>query len=171
MGDSKRAPRAPSNDYPADVLLRTASVLALSVLSLTACGSDSDSGTRDAVSSFTCCTAHDVNRVYHPGDLVTLHWIRETSMATGPSEPTPLTLTAHLDGAFAVVAEAKAPGARGTDPATAVPVHVTDRTMKSPISTFRIPAGAGPGLYNLTTRVASPHGSVSGGTIIRVTPR
>ena len=153
------------------MLLRTASVLALSVLSLTACDSDSGSGQHEAVSSFTCCTAHDVNRVYHPGDVVTIHWIRETSKAVGASEPTPLTLTAHLDGAFAGVAEAKAPGARGTDPATAEPVHVTDRTMRSPVSTFRIPATAGPGLYNLTTRVASPHGSVSGGTIIRVADR
>jgi len=110
-----------------------------------------------------------VNHAYHPGDVVTIHWIRETSEAVAPSTATPLTLTAHLDGASAGVAQAKGPAARGTDHITASPVQVTDRTLKAPVSLLRIPAGAAPGLYNLTTKVARPGGWVSGGTIIRVT--
>ena len=112
-----------------------------------------------------------MNHAYHPGDVVTIHWIRETSEAVAPSTATPLTLTAHLDGASAGVAQAKGPAARGTDHITASPVQVTDRTLKAPVSLLRIPAGAAPGLYNLTTKVARPGGSVSGGTIIRVTAR
>jgi len=112
-----------------------------------------------------------VNRAYHPGDLVTIHWIRETSEAVAPSTATPITLTAHLDGAFAGVAQAKTPAARGNEQITASPLQVTDRSLKAPVSFLRIPAGAAPGLYNLTTKVARPGGSVSGGTIIRVTAR
>ena len=123
------------------------------------------------MSTFTCCTGHDVNRAYHPGDLVTIHWIRETSEAVAPGKPTPLTLTAHLDGAFSGVAEAKTSSAHGDNQVTATPVHVTDRTLRAPISLLRIPAGTAPGLYNLTTKVARPGGWVSGGTIIRVTAR
>jgi hypothetical protein len=82
-----------------------------------------------------------------------------------------LTLTAHLEGAFPGAAQAKTPNAHGDDQVTASPVHVTDRTLKAPISLLRIPVGAAPGLYNLTTRVARPGGWLSGRTIIRVTAR
>jgi hypothetical protein len=112
---------------------------------------------------------HDVNRPYHPGDLVTIHWIRDTTEAEVQSNPIPITLTAHLDGAFAGVAQAKTPGAHGHDRVAASPVQVTDRTMWAPVSRLRIPAGAAPGLYNLTFRIAQSGGSLSGGTLIRVT--
>jgi hypothetical protein len=149
-------------------------VLALGTLpvALTACaGGSSDHGSRQEVSTFTCCAKHDVSRVYHPGDVVTIHWIRETSMAVVPSTPDAVTLTAHLDGGFASVVAAKARGAHGTDQATAQSVQVTDRTLTAPVSRLRIPRGAAPGLYNLTTKIAGVSGSVSGGTIIRVTAR
>lgn len=92
-------------------------------------------------------------------------------MAEASSEATPLTLTAHLDGAFAGVAQAKTPNAKGSQQVTAQPVQVTDRALKAPISILRIPAGASSGLYNLTTKVSTAHGSVWGGTIIRVKAR
>ncbi len=142
-------------------------------LAVTACsGHGAEHEARD-VSTFTCCTGHDVNRVYHPGDLVTIHWIRKTSVAVAVASatPTPLTLTAHLDGAFAGVAQAKVPDARGSDHAAAQPVQVTDRTLTAPVSQLRIPAEAGSGLSNLITKVAGPDGWVSGGTVIRVTAR
>jgi len=139
---------------------------------MTACASTAaDEGARQAVSTFTCCIRHDVNRTYHPGDLVTIHWIRETSEVVAPSKPTPLTLTAHLDGAFDGVAQAKTSSAHGDNQVSAPPVQVTDRTLRTPISLLRIPVGAAPGLYNLATKVAGPGGWVSGGTIIRVTAR
>jgi hypothetical protein len=158
--------------YRATVSLRAVLALAMLPVALTACaGRASDHGVRRAVSTFTCCTKHDVSRVYHPGDVVTIHWIRKTSRAVVPSAPTPVTLTAHLDGSFSGVVEAKEPGAHGSDGATAQPVHVTDRTLKAPVSRLRIPLDAAPGLYNLTTKVADVGGWVSGGTIIRVTAR
>jgi hypothetical protein len=112
-----------------------------------------------------------VNRAYHPGDLVTIHWIREISEAVAPSTAIPITLTAHLDGPFAGVSQAKSPAAHGNDRITASPVQVTDRTLKAPVSRLRIPTGAAPGLYHLTTKVARPGGWVSGDATIRVTAR
>jgi hypothetical protein len=41
--------------------------------------------------------------------------------------------------------------------------------MRVPVSRLRIPAGAAPGLYNLTFRIAQPGGSLSGVSLIRVT--
>ncbi len=161
----------PIAGYSSPVSLRAVSALA-AALALTACaGTGSQAGSRHAVSTFTCCVGHDVNRVYHPGDLVTIHWIRETSVAEAGSTPTPLTLTVRLEGAFAGVAQAKTPGAHGRDSVVAQPVEVTDRTLEAPVSTLRIPAGAATGLYNLTTKVTNPHGWVSGAAIIRVTSR
>jgi hypothetical protein len=123
------------------------------------------------VSTFTCCAGRDVNRAHHPGDLVTIHWIRETSEAVARSTAIPITLSAHLDGPFAGLAQAKSAATHGNDHITASPVQVTDRTLKAPVSLLRIPAGAAPGLYHLTTKVARPGGWVSEGTIIRVTAR
>lgn len=144
--------------------------LASLALVLAGCASTAvNQGPRQAVSTFTCCTGRDVNRTYHPGDLVTIHWIRDTSEAVTQSSPIPITLTAHLDGAFAGIGQAKTPGAHGNDQVTAPPVQVTDRTLRAPVSRLRIPAGAAPGLYNLTFRIAQSGGSLSGGAIIHVT--
>jgi len=78
------------------------------------------------------------------------------------SNPIPITLTAHLEGAFAGVAQAKTPGGHGHDRVSASPLQVTDRTMRAPVSHLRIPAEATPGLYNLTFRIARSGGSLSG---------
>jgi hypothetical protein len=144
--------------------------LASVALALSACASTAaNQAPRQAVSAFTCCIGHDVNRIYHPGDLVTIHWIRDTSEAVAPSNPIPITLTAHLEGPFAGVVQAKIRGAHGNDQVRASPVQVTDRTIGAPVSRLRIPARAAPGLYNLTFRIAQSGGSLSGQSLIHVT--
>lgn len=51
--------------YLAAVSLRVLPALATLTLVLTGCAS-TDHAPRQAVSTFTCCRSHDVNRVYHP---------------------------------------------------------------------------------------------------------
>lgn len=152
------------------VSYRPAIVLTAFAVILAGCSpATPDSGlVRRAVSTFTCCAAHDVNRVYHPGEVLTIHWIRQTTYGLAPSHPAPITLTARLDGAFDSTAQAKATHARAHEQIQARPLRVTDRTTTAPVSRLRIPASAVPGLYNLTTKVDLIGGSTSGTTTIRV---
>jgi hypothetical protein len=103
--------------------------------------------------------------VYHPGEVLTVHWIRQTAASvSGPAGAAPLTLTAQLDGEFAGAAEAKAPNAVATEHVRAAPVRVIDRATTTPVSRLRIPVNAAPGLYNLTTTVSFGGGSTASGT-------
>lgn len=117
---------------------------------------------------FTCCTERDVNRIYHPGDVIAVHWIMKATHAAAPARPVPITLTAALDGGFANAVEAKSGYAAATGQLRANPVRVTDETTVAPVSRLRIPDDATPGLYNLTTTVESGGATASGATIIRV---
>lgn len=109
-----------------------------------------------------------MNLVYHPGEVLTIHWIRQTQSGDASLTPSSMTLKAALDGEFANVAKAKAAHATGGEQVSAKPVPVTDRTIAAPVSRIRIPASAMPGLYNLTTTVVGPGSTTSGTGIIRI---
>lgn len=149
---------------------RPAPLLALVVVLAAGCSlsNGGSAGPVRAVSGFTCCTARDINRVYHPGDVVTIHWIIDTTQAAAPARPASVTLTAALDGGFATAADAKSGRTAGTRQVRAEPVRVTDGTTVAPLSRLRIPDDATPGLYNLTTTTATGGITMSGTSIIRV---
>jgi hypothetical protein len=121
-----------------------------------------------SITTFTCCKARDVNRVYHPGDVVAVHWIRETDRGVAPTYPVAVTLRAHLDGGFATISQAKALPPNDAARERARPIVVTDQTNASPVSHIRIPTTATSGLYNLTTIVSAYGGTVSGTTTVHV---
>ncbi len=121
-----------------------------------------------SISVFTCCDRRDVYRVYHPGDVIDLHWMRESTYGAAPAKPSPITLRAALDDGVASAAAAKAQGANGQGQVIAQPLLVTDETITAPISKLRIPADASPGLYNLAFTIDYGGGTQSGQSIIRI---
>ena len=100
-----------------------------------------------------------MNREYHPGDVIAIHWIRQThNSVIGQAAPELFALTAVLTG--------------GSDVDPAEPVRTTGAAVSSPISLIRLPKDAAPGLYELTTTVTSGDGSsVSGVGGIRIAGR
>ena len=84
-------------------------------------------------STFTCCTSHDLDKIYHRGAVVTIHWIRQTTHRLAPAKPVRITLEAQLDGGFATITQAKAAHAHGSEEVHAAPVRVTDRTITAPV--------------------------------------
>jgi hypothetical protein len=151
------------------------SMVAIAFLASLLAGCSATSGSSDpsrAMFTFTCCRASDMHRVYHPGDLVTIHWIREAATyGSASGQRIPVTLSAQVDGSFGSPADAKAAYTQGRRVGQARAVHVTSLTTTAPVSRIRIPSGASPGLYNLTTTVADPGSTKSGTGIIRVAQR
>jgi hypothetical protein len=120
---------------------------------------------------YTCCDANDVNKIYEPGQTMTVHW---TVVPGQPGAPPPqVTLTASLIGPYASVEDLKAANADVTTPTgdsalTARPVRPTGQPGEQPVSVIAIPTTAVPGYYHLLTTAAEPGGRVSGGTVIEV---
>lgn len=146
--------------------------VALAALGLIGAGCSASGGTNGpqrAVTTFTCCTGRDVNRVYHPGDTMTIHWIKDTGR-TGTHGQSAYMLKAELDGSFQGVVQAKAPHALGVHTASAHLIQVSPALADTatPVSRIRIAVDATPGLYNLTTTVIDGGSRESGTTIIRV---
>jgi hypothetical protein len=131
---------------------------------------------------YTCCAAADVDRVYHPGDTVVLHWsavARPTHAHDGR-----VSLGAGMSGPFPDAASVKslAPLHDGQSAVklAATPVDVSLSAGGSPVSRIRIPRGTPPGYYDLGTTeepaTGDPcwaardceHQIVSGASIVRV---
>ncbi len=115
---------------------------------------------------YTCCDAADVQRVWHPGETLTMHWSPQSAQTTDSSTQM-LTLTASLTGPYADVDSLKKGGAASIS-LKAAPVSASNGTHSSPVSVIALPAGLAPGLYNLTGTVASSGASSSGSSIIQV---
>ena len=122
--------------------------------------------------SYTCCTGSLLNTVYHPGDIIAVHWIRSTGTPTRVRAAS-ITLSTGLSGPYRTVTLLKTdsvgahPQLGGTN-VSAVPIRVMDTTIASPVSILRIPADAEAGYYNLTTSVGTKNLTVGGAGILRV---
>jgi hypothetical protein len=122
--------------------------------------------------SYTCCNASVMNTIYHPGSVITIHWIR--TVGTSSSAPvTSVALSLSLTGPFRTVnllkTESVGAHARlGRTNAHAHRIVLLDTAADNPISILRIPSDAGTGYYNLTTSTATKSLSESGSGIIRV---
>lgn len=147
--------------------------VAATALLLAGCSSSSQKSAQSwrAEATFTCCSGQGLHRVYHPGDVVVLHWIKRSTSSAAPATPVASTLTARLDGAFATVTRAKAARAQAPERVGTRPVRVTDRTPAAPTSRLRIPVSAAPGWYDLTTRVASQGSVIASTSVVRVAAR
>jgi hypothetical protein len=116
--------------------------------------------------TYTCCLAADIDRVYHPGDTLSIHWIAQGSPAPSGAEPH-FELNAHLDGPFGTVTELKG-GAAPPHTLAAAPLRPTGVAGEQPVSTIPIPLTAEPGSYDLVTSVAETGSTFSGGSIIQI---
>jgi hypothetical protein len=118
--------------------------------------------------TFTCCTTSDIQRAWHPGETVSLHWIVVAAGATADSRPLAITITAVLAGPYANVNGLKG-GAPVARTLRAAPVNTDDRNPTAPTSTFALPSDLAPGLYNLAFKVDYGGGnSVGGASVVQV---
>jgi hypothetical protein len=117
---------------------------------------------------YSCCDASDVQRVWHPGETLTMHWTAQSAVTTD-STTQMLTLTASLSGPYADVNAVKGGGAASTT-LRAAPLSVSNATASSPVSVIALPAGLAPGFYDLTGTVAAPGSQSGGSSIIQVAP-
>ncbi len=141
----------------------------VSAIASAACSSPSATGTVSYQQfRYTCCAASDVQRVWHPGQAFTLHWIVEPAGMTSDPRQHPLTLTALLRGPYSSVAALKAAVAHA-ETLAATPIHVTDQLPGTPVSTIPLPRNLPAGWYNLVVGVDSASGNqAGGGSVIHV---
>jgi len=123
--------------------------------------------------TYSCCASGDIDRIYHPGDTLSIHWIVHGPPAPSGAAPR-FELDVRLSGSFGSVEELKSQvvhaGGQAAGPQTvaAAPLHPTGVAGEQPVSTILIPLTAAPGYYNLEFSVAEPGSTFSGGSIIQI---
>jgi hypothetical protein len=151
---------------------RVVLIACLTLASLVGCSADPSMPASATSTTYTCCEANDVDRAYHPGETLTIHWI--VTSPTGAAAPSPgVELTARLTGPYQTVDKLKAatPDTRHVDGKatfTAPPVHPSGKPDEQPVSTIAIGADAEPGYYNLEFSVATSGGTSGGASIVQV---
>ncbi|MER5705104.1 hypothetical protein ABT023_24575 [Micromonospora sp. NPDC002296] len=143
---------------------------------LAACGAESSGPGEAAPTTYTCCEAQDVDRLYQPGQTLTVHWTVDSPEEPGGNPPQ-VELAARLTGPFAAVGDLKAategaPTVPGLVTFAAAPVRPSGTPDERPISTIVIGPDAKPGYYNLATSVVGDDNTASSGdSIVRVVPK
>lgn len=143
---------------------------------LAACGTEPADPVTAAPVTYTCCADQDVDRLYQPGQTLTVHWIVKSADEPGATPPR-VELTARLTGPFATDGDLKAAmGGTQTVPGlvtfAAAPIRPSGLPDERPVSTIVIGPDAEPGYYNLTTSVVDSDDAVrSGDNIVRVVPK
>jgi hypothetical protein len=118
---------------------------------------------------FTCCVNSDLQKAWHPGEEMALHWIAASAGMTSDATGVPIELSAVLSGPYASVATLKAGGSHARALA-ASPIAVTDRTPGDPVSGIVLPLDLPAGWYNLTFTIRSAGGNlVESATVVQVT--
>jgi hypothetical protein len=154
--------------------MRIPMLTATVVLSTVACSSEAPTSVvKQATFSYTCCASADIDRVYHPGDVMTVHWIVQNEAPTSATQSTQIDLSAKLSGPYADVSSLKQReiGATSIAAATSIsaaPIVTSDWAGGAPTSKLLIPATAAPGFYNLSTTVKSGGFTGGGDGIVRV---
>jgi hypothetical protein len=127
-----------------------------------------------ATFNFSCCTAFNTQAVYHPGEIVHLAWTPVEALP-GVYPRRTITLTAFLSSAFPNADAIKSSTKAGTFSTTTGPfsaaagqVRISNRSGRTPISSFQIPGNARTGYYDIVTTASQKSFSVTGGTIIKV---
>jgi hypothetical protein len=121
---------------------------------------------------YTCCGATDVEKLYEPGETLTVQWT--VKAPDGPVvAPPQVELTARLTGPYDTVdklktSEADTKAAAGDVAFAAAPIRPAGTPDERPVSKMVISPAAEPGYYNLITSVRQDHSTSSGASIIRV---
>lgn len=109
--------------------------------------------------------------VFHPGEVLTVHWIVQPGAPTSATQRNEVKLSAGLTGPYADVSSLKQHGGTKT-PSISAPLFVTsDVAGGTPSSRLLIPENAAPGFYDLSTASRSGGLTSGGGGIIRVAAR
>ncbi|NYF56518.1 hypothetical protein [Micromonospora purpureochromogenes] len=143
---------------------------------LAACGTEPSGPVEGIPVTYTCCEARDIDRLYQPGQTLTVHWTVESPEEPGGTPPQ-VELAASLTGPFATVGDLKAategtPTVPGLLTFTAAPVRPSGMPDERPVSTIVIAPDTKPGYYNLVTSVVGDDNTASGGGhIVRVVPK
>src|SRR5450759_4787189 len=87
-----------------------------------------------ATFSYTCCTAADVDRVYHPGDVMSIHWIVLQGTPTSATQPTQCNLSVRRHGPYADDSSLKEHGGKCAASITAAPIVTFDTVGGAPTS-------------------------------------
>ena len=147
----------------------TATVVTSTVASSSQTPTEAPTGAAtQATFSYTCCTTADVDRVYHPGDVMTIHWIVQRGAQTSATQPTQVDLSASLTGPYADVTSLKEHALKDTASISAAPTVTSDWAGGAPISRLVIPAKAVPGFYDVRTSSKSGGMTAGGHGIVRV---
>ena len=132
-------------------------------------------GPATATYDYSCCSAALVATVYHPGEVMAIHWTRIVLPPANFGHGV-LLLSARLVGPFASVEELKStitssPSSRQAVNVASTVTRVSNTVAANLVTRVAIPSTAAPGYYNLTVKVGSSPQSVvtSAGTIVRVT--
>jgi hypothetical protein len=117
--------------------------------------------------AFTCCRSSDVDQLYHPGSIVTIHWLVEPAPAA-PGPPTRITLSVALRGPYRSVDALKSAPSSAPPALTAPDVVVTDTSEASPVSTLSLPTDLAPGFYDLVDQAGAAGVRAGGMGIVQV---
>jgi len=116
--------------------------------------------------TYTCCEGSDFQRIWSPGETLTLHWVAAPAGTTAGSGQR-ITLTAVLTGPYANVDASKAGGSSRVT-VQAAPVVTTDRAGADEVSSIVLPIGLPDGFYNLADTIDVSSGKASGASVINV---
>ena len=98
-----------------------------------------------------------------------LHWIATALGPSATSAVSTVRLGAGLSGPFASVSALKSANSPAT--LTAPVIVTTNQVGDAPVSVILIPKDAPAGYYNLTTTIEQDGGQLSGGSVIKVSPK
>ena len=157
------------------VVLAVGAAVALSIVAHSSSGpTPGAEGRVTATYGYSCCSAALVDTVYHPGEVMAIHWTRVVLPPAMYGHGV-LLLSARLVGPFASVEELKAtitssPSSRQAVNVASSVTRVRNTVAANPVTRVAIPSTAAAGYYNLTvTMGSSPRNIVTGaGTIVRV---
>lgn len=126
------------------------------------------SGASHPLYRFSCCRSADIQHVYHPGDILTLHWIVTPAGRTSAASQ-PVTLSLSVEGAYADVSSLKS-GAHAAQILRAATISTSDQAGAAEVSTIQLPQSLEPGYYNLVFTVGSGGIRSGGASVIQVSP-
>ena len=134
---------------------------------LSGCSADSSAAIGYQRYTYTCCEASDIQRVWLPGDTLTLHWMVASAGTTPDVTAERITLTAVLTGPYPNVAALKAGGSPRLT-LRASPIGTTDRANVNAVSSIVLPTSIPAGFYNLADTIELANGKDAGASVIQV---
>jgi predicted RNA binding protein YcfA (HicA-like mRNA interferase family) len=113
-------------------------------------------GGLNEIYGYSCCGGGFDTVNYHPGETLKVDWIR-TALRKSVASSTTIDLSVTSSGPFTTIVAAEK-AYKGSHPVlgrtkfSATTLQVSDEKIESPVSLLQVPASAGTGFYELTSR-------------------